>query len=246
MICKLCLKDKPLLKRSHIIPNFMYKDLFDENHFLYEVKIDKDKSKKLSTGGFESNILCDDCDNALLGSLEHYAHYILYGIKLPKSNEVFIENRVNQHGVVMTYAKGIDYAKFKLFLLSILWRSSISNLDFFKNVDLGPYEEEIRSMILNNNPKSPMDFPCFISSYRNYKTLPYELIGQPRRYRHSNILGYSFLIGGLLYIFLISRRDKPDYISEVAINENNEISIVHMGENNAKKILNYYMQKEFF
>ncbi|GEM_PF-2942036 len=32
MICKLCLKDKPLIKKSHIIPDFMYREIYDEDN----------------------------------------------------------------------------------------------------------------------------------------------------------------------------------------------------------------------
>ena len=31
-ICRLCLEEQALIKKSHIIPEFMYQDLFDENH----------------------------------------------------------------------------------------------------------------------------------------------------------------------------------------------------------------------
>jgi len=34
--------------------------------------------------------------------------------------------------------EGIDYAPFKLFLMSVLWRASVSTLEFFKLVSLGP------------------------------------------------------------------------------------------------------------
>jgi hypothetical protein len=43
MLCKLCLKDKKLVRQSHIIPDFMYKDIFDEKHRLFEVTFTKDK-----------------------------------------------------------------------------------------------------------------------------------------------------------------------------------------------------------
>ena len=246
MLCKLCLQDEILLQKSHIIPDFMHKGIFDNKHFLYRVNLkDDNRPKKLSTGEFEPNILCSKCDNERLGSnLENYANKILYGGKIQKSEKITFQNRINCHGIKMTYCKGINYSKYKLFLLSILWRASISKREFFKYVSLGPYEEEIRKMILNNNPKDQMDFPCFISTYRNYKDLPFELIGQPKKYRKEHILGFTFLIGGFMYIFLISNKNKPEWLSEVAINKNNEMSIVHMDKNNAKKIINHFMQVE--
>lgn len=246
MLCKLCLQDKPLLKKSHIIPNFMYRGLFDLDHSIYKIDIEKfDDSQKLHTGEFEANILCANCDNVIIGRNESYAKKILYGGRLTLGENITLQNRVNQHGVKTTHGKGVDYAKFKLFLLSILWRASISKREFFKNVYLGPYEEEIRQMLLVSNPREQMDFPCIITTYKNLKDLPDKMIGQPKKYKKDGVLGYSFFIGGCLYIFLVSKKaKKPEWVSEVAINKNNELSVVHMDRENAKKMINHFMQIE--
>ena len=243
MICKLCLQNKPLLKKSHIIPDFMHQGLFDQTHALHKIDLnDFKKSVKLYNGEYESNILCANCDNNIIGQYENYASIILYGGKLSKSEDITFQNRRNIHGVELTYCKGIDYTKFKLFLLSVLWRSSISKREFFRNVSLGPYEDKIREMILNSDPGEPLDFPCFISTYKNIKDLPDGFIGQPKKYRTGNILGHTFFIGGFVYIFLVSKIKKPDWLSEVAINKDNEMSIVHMNRENAKELINHFMQ----
>ena len=36
--CKLCGKEKDLCKQSHIIPNFMYQDLFDQKNRMYAIQ----------------------------------------------------------------------------------------------------------------------------------------------------------------------------------------------------------------
>lgn len=36
--CKLCLGEKELCKKSHIIPDFMYQDIFDDKHRLLLVQ----------------------------------------------------------------------------------------------------------------------------------------------------------------------------------------------------------------
>jgi len=243
MLCKLCLQDKPLLKESHIIPDFMYQGLFDQAHSLYKINLENFKqTKKLYNGEYEPNLLCADCDNNIIGGYENYASVVLYGDRLSRGENIFFENRKNVHGVIFTYCQGIDYLKFKLFLLSILWRASISTRKFFENVNLGPYEDKIRAMILNGNPGEPLDFPCFLSTYKNLQDLPDEVIGQPKKYRTENILGYTFFIGGFVYIYLISKIKKPDWLSEVAIKKNNEMSIAHMNREQAKNLINHFAQ----
>jgi hypothetical protein len=43
---------------------------------------------------------------------------------------------------------GLDYDAISLFILSVLWRASISTHLFFANVDLGPRAEPIRQLLV--------------------------------------------------------------------------------------------------
>jgi len=235
MKCKLCLQEKDLLKRSHIIPNFMYKELFDEKHILVKIDLSTNKDDLVQSGEYEANILCKDCDNSILGGLENYANNVLYGGNIKGISMV---NEINKHNVSYTKCSGIDYKKFKLFLLSIIWRSSISSKNFYNFVDLGPYEEIIRKMIIDNDPQRQIDFPCIICSYRHNKGLPYQVVSQPRKFRNNKgKTQYSILIGGILYIFIIAQNYVDDVVKEAVINENGEIKILHIESDQAGKIL---------
>ena len=60
----------------------MYKDIFDEKHRLHEVEVTKGsirEDKLRQSGGYEDQILCQTCDNKILGKLEKYARMVLYG-----------------------------------------------------------------------------------------------------------------------------------------------------------------------
>ena len=78
---------------------------------------------------FDKDILCHSCDNETLGKLERYASLILYD-GYPK----IVEYRECPDGRKYTYCAGIDYTQFKLFLLSVLWRASISKRPLFGEV----------------------------------------------------------------------------------------------------------------
>ena len=116
MKCRLCLQDKPLLRKSHIIPSFMYKELFDDKHRMAKIHLPTFKGNPIQSGEHEADLLCSSCDNVLLGSnLEAYASEVLYGGS--KTKDVVLKNEINQHGVTYSYCKGIDYKKFKLFFI---------------------------------------------------------------------------------------------------------------------------------
>ena len=237
MKCKLCLQEKPLLKKSHIIPNFAYKELRDNDNSFIMANLKDGTGKVTYTGLFESNILCKKCDNILLGQLEHYGCSILYGGKM---KGVTIINETNQNNIEWTRGSGVDYTKFKLFLLSILWRFSISSKDFYRFVDLGKHEEIIRQMIINKNASDELDYPCFISSYRKHRDLPFQIISQPLKHRNNGGICYSVLISGLLYTFFMSKKLTPKYLNEIVLNKKNEIKIVNIKRSDAIKIIEKY------
>ena len=232
--CKLCHEDKKLCKQSHIIPNFMYQDLLDENHRMHVVQT-KDGVIKTriyrKTGEFDKFILCQSCDNGTLGKLDRYASLILYD-GLPK----IFENRTSPDGRKYTYCAEIDYAQFKLFLLSILWRSSISNRPLFSEVRLGPHEERIRKMLLQSDPGEPLKYPCVMMTYLNLKEYSGDIVAQPSRSRVKGRYVYKFLIGGITYIFGVSENSIPSEWEDAIINLKGEMKIVHLSPRSARRV----------
>lgn len=75
MECRLCLRDKVLIRRSHIFPDFLYKELYDEKHRLHKVKLPgKSVGYYTQTGEYDRHLLCADCDNNILGRLDSYGN----------------------------------------------------------------------------------------------------------------------------------------------------------------------------
>ncbi len=241
MICRLCLRSGELLKRSHIIPDFLYQDIFDEKHRLVKFTTLTPNSKQsLPNSEYESDILCRNCDNEIIGSLESYASQVLFGGKI----KVSAKNFVKPDGLEFTQVTDLDYKRFKLFLLSVLWRASISSRNFFQKVNLGPYEEVVRAMVFTRNPGKAGDFPCIINTYQK-SSLPKEIIAEPKKIRLEGSIGYSFLIGGFLYVFKIVQSEQIDWVLEAAIKEKGEMKVVHIPEQHARELLFSYFGVNF-
>ena len=236
MKCKLCGDNKILLKKSHIVSEFMYKDLFDQKHRIHEVlfqHINQIKSKMRQSGAYDTNILCGDCDNKVLGSLERYASLVLYG-----GIELTIENSTDRNKSRYVRVNGIDYRMFKLFLLSILWRASISTLPIFKNVNLGIHEQVIRHKILNNNPGSAAEYPCAIFTHLHNHNIPYEIIAEPGVIINGEQQIYAFLISGNLFVFFTATDIKTEWVQDCTIRENGGMKIIQMSDKLSKKAIN--------
>lgn len=141
----------------------MYKELYNEKHFIYQIIFgEKSKPKRKPTGEYESNILCEECDNKIINQrYENYASKVYYGNE--KDTGIKHRRERSENSVFeWTFVKNISYEIIKLFLLSILWKSSISNSVFFLEVKLGPHQEKIRKMIINSDPKDQHDYPCVL------------------------------------------------------------------------------------
>lgn len=241
MKCNLCLKETVLIKKSHIIPDFLYEGIFDEDHFIYKVDLIKpERSGKKPTGVYDKHILCSNCDNKVIGTYESYASKIFFGGKMkPESQPIFERTTPDRLDV-----KNLDYSKFKLFLLSILWRSHISNNDFFKLINLGPYAEKIRTMIIENDPGVEEDFEtCII--YYNEKSLPSKSIVTPRKIKYKGNTCYHFLINNMSIWFNISGHNKLELFNHSGLKSNNSMSLYIAKGDQAKKLFKKATGVEF-
>ena len=238
MKCKLCGNEAKLLKKSHIIPDFMYQDLFDEKHRYYEVKVNKEYplwSKTRQSGAYEPDILCNTCDNKKLGGLETYVSQALYG-----GIELTIENgAINSSKYIRI--KGLDYSKFKLFLLSVWWRASISSLPVFHDVKLGEHEKIIREKLLTNEPGSAEEYPCAIFTYLHHKNDYHQIIAEPKSNTSKDQQMCAFLIGGNLFVFFTHLDEKTEWVRQSAINEQGVMQIVQMSENLSSEVVNKFL-----
>jgi len=221
MICKLCLQEKKLIKTSHIIPNFMYKGILEKNKKIVETNLNNFKATThRPTGIYDQHILCNQCDNEIIGGLESYAAKYFYH---NKDIELTIEEDENIINLMFT---NIDYQKFKLFLVSILWRASVSKQKMFREINLGTkYDEKARKMILERNPGTRDNFATCIIGLKSDQNLVLNTIVEPRRLKMNGNTTYMFFINGLFYWFNISPYNVEDVFNRVSLDENNEMTI---------------------
>jgi len=244
-ICKLCQNEKPLLNKSHIIPDFMYESLFDEGHKLYkfapaELVKGEGRISRPSSGEYEGGILCKKCDNEIIGGYETYVRNALYGKVEESSDLPQCANFITEKGIKYTHCKNIHYKEFKLFLLSILWRASISSREFFNEVNLGPYKDTIRKMVLNGDPKEAEVFPILMMTWLNDKSFSTDVIGKPGINRKEKVVRYIFIIAGITYVFHVSptslRQDLKDFI----LLSTDEVRILHVPLGKMKDLFSSY------
>ncbi len=212
--CKLCHQEKTLLK-SHIFPEFLYKPMYDKNHQYLVISSDDTKKIKKVRKGIYELLFCENCEK----KIEEYEDY--------SAKVFFAESGLNiginkdEKGFIFS---GLDYRKFKLFQVSLLWRSSISTRPEMHHTDLGPHAEKMRLMILNDDPGEPYEYGAGIFFVPVYSTELEAFIYPPEEIPRK-IEGhrwYRAIFNGLLWLFIVSNHSnrftkKGTFISKEGI-----------------------------
>ncbi|CAD5343006.1 hypothetical protein [Flavobacterium bizetiae] len=151
--CKLCKTNVADKMNSHIIPKFMCQRLFEDAIPRHSIEINsKGKSKKIQDSPKENNIFCTSCEKRM-GILETYFSKKIIDIHNFSNvkDRIDLETISNQKHLV---CKNIKPTMFKLFIYSLVWRSSISKLNEFEKYHIDDKVEEELRVFLNDNLKT--------------------------------------------------------------------------------------------
>jgi len=215
MICHLCKNECKLIK-SHIIPEFFYGPLYDGKHRFHAISTDKKDKNALIQKGKRESLLCSRCDKKI-GNWERYTRELFFGNKL----------NLKQSRYRKTFTiHGVNYKIFKLFQLSLIWRASISNDHFFRNVKLGPHEEIIRLMILNEDPGIFYKYGAFLILLTDNNKPLDSLIMQPDLLRMDNYRVYRFVVGSAFWFYVISSHNDKFPAVSYFLQENGDLNML--------------------
>lgn len=190
--CALCL-ELGELQRSHVIPEFLFRALYDDKHRFHVISTDEAERNKYLQKGPREALLCADCE-------QRFSRYERYA-SLTLSGGIELGYQFEGPAVVLS---GLEYKQFRLFQLSVLWRASASRDEFFGDVSLGPHEEPLRLALLNDDPGLPERYGCIMCAIVHDGKIQQDLVLQPERVRFSGLSGYRFVFGGLAWIFVVS------------------------------------------
>jgi len=134
--CKICKQVKELAD-SHIIPEFCYSTLYNQNHKMIGITGTAPKPSQKVQKGIREPLLCLDCEK-----------YRNQNIEQPYQcewNRADITSRKFLPGSIVNLS--IDFEVFRKFHLSILFLASVAKQGTWSAVSLGRHEEVIRRFI---------------------------------------------------------------------------------------------------
>lgn len=172
-ICKLCEVEEANKKKSHILPKFLGKRLFEGNKPRYSLEVKKGKPRQVQDTPKENFILCSGCEKRISILETYFARKIISIHDFNNRREDF--NLIEKNPNLILECKKIHPTVFKLFFYSLYWRSSVSNLPLYENFKLPEKIETKMRIFLNTTMCS--EHSKMIESFQLAENVPrYHLV----------------------------------------------------------------------
>ena len=228
MKCTLCLKDGVSLCNSHVFPEFLYKEIYeDDKHIYYALSTNPDERVGKRRSGIYERLLCRECESKIQ-RYEDYAAKVLYG-----GTRIGIQRYPE-----MLVISSLDYNRFKLFQLSLLWRAGVSKRKEFRGTDIGVHTERIRRMLLMDDPGDVYDYGCIVTFIPSTYKIMRKVIYPPERIP-TKVIGhtcYRAIFGGLIWAFFVSSHLKYFPYPEAFLSKEGTMRI-YRAEGKAKEFI---------
>lgn len=217
--CKLCLKSGELVD-SHVIPAALHQDVQRELESKEPMRLVTERLpyEPRSPTGVYGQFLCRACKSSFHPFDEEGIRYI----RLYREEE----NRNRPYGTgELAFETFTDYRKFKLWILSLVWRAHHCNHHFYHRIDLGLQESRIRNLIRESNPGDSRTYSVAASVFN--EPLARWWIGDPHPEQYDGINHIRFYIyGGFTFIIKIDLADSPEAIAPVILDENGVLPVI--------------------
>jgi hypothetical protein len=210
MRCRFCNNDKTLTK-AHIIPRSFFKRVRGGAKYSVEMRVSKKdvKEKYLQAGNYDCEILCEECER-------QFTPYDAHGHSV--FTKVFEEPELyrDKYGIECAYLlPDVDFRLLKLFVLSVLWRASVSRLYFFRDVDLGLHAHTIKSLISNGTIEGAGNYQFVCSHQRDH---PYPKGILPPWSRKIEGVNYvQVYLPDIQILVKVDKRPLPEFFAPIVI-----------------------------
>ena len=247
-VCKLCCKHAEL-KHSHIVPDFYIRSL-EERENTGSHGIAQPTSIALSTRadfrdgpkqrgywekrlGLKEYLLCEECEGKFQ-KLEIYARHLFYGNspaplkKLILGESIFVEP-IDKTGKLLDVRDvTVDYAKIKLYQMSLLWRASVATGEFFRTVNLGAkHEAKLQQFLVRCDPSAEDEYPCVIIDLRYEDGGCEDHILQTTAHRDDQGQRiYSMILGGFQFLYSVSAHQATEVFQNCSVRPNGKMRLL--------------------
>ncbi len=207
MLCRYCCIH-PASVDAHIIPRSFFVEHADNRYPSREITdLENVFPKKRPIGVYDHNILCGICE-AKFSCADDYGYSFFHP-------SVDYSLKTDGRGTYAYLIENVDYEKLKRFLLSVLWRASVSTQEFYAAVNLGLHEERVRGLLQQGNPGTPDDYSIYVERF-NY---PANLVAMrcPLEVAFGDVEAYQFVLNGFLVHIKVDEKPFPQELQAIML-----------------------------
>lgn len=201
--CRLCGEVKPLINAHAISRRFFAKVKGAAKYsVLFDANADPNKITSIYQAGvYDTGILCEICERRFNG-FDDYGWRILGNPLL--NNPIY-----NAFGKREAFKINCDTDKIRRFILSVLWRASVSSHSFYSEVNLGPYEAQVKRRLFYLTPLKTNEFLTVILKLETDALGPYkDVLFFPFKGSRNGLNIHTLFLPDGLKIMVITGRGK--------------------------------------
>lgn len=228
MKCKFCGHETSLIK-AHVIPAGFFRQIDRKGKKALEMLTNRagEYTKRTPIGVYDKTMVCKTCEN-IWQEWDGYAQQLLADTPL--------NGRARYHnGEKICYVVDkFDYRKLKLFFISVIWRASVSNHQFFSRISLGEFEDIAKQHITNNNPGDSEDFSIVVSKFNHPLA---KGIFDPYMYQNSDVQYIRFYLASYVADIKVDHKPTPNKLSKLTIADNRPLHIICRDFKESKELI---------
>ena len=188
--CRLCGKQAPSLRNSHIVPEFLYRDLYNDKGHMMAIRPPGPRHRpwRALQKGLRERLFCESCEQHFN---EHFEKpFLRQWAKTPLPDPWHDDREVR--------IQVDDYSSFKLFHLSVLFRAGVSSLPHYQQVALGPHEPVLRQLLIDRDTGGELEYPVCGQAVVHHRTRRLvQAITRPELHRVAAHRYYAIAYGGV-------------------------------------------------
>jgi len=206
-----------MLIKAHIIPEGFFRLLRHEN-IAPEMHSNTPGSfpRRMQVGTYDSTILCSECDGKM-APWDDYGQQVLIR-RFSEAVKISLQGKT-----VAWRIEKFDYRKLKLFFTSVLWRASVSKQTFYKRISLGPFEDRLRTMILNEDPGDSQEFAVVLARFEDVEITA---MLDPHPEKYDGISFCRFYLSGFVAYIKVDKRPTPSFLTELHLQKDRPLIVL--------------------
>lgn len=231
MICPLCVREKvEFHRKSHIIPEWMYDDLYDKKHRMVNAELDKEFVNRKQKGYYEEYIICTDCEIESQ-KYDNYASLILTD-RTPESpvhqavTKTLYEETKNGRNYCFSRWEGIDFQMFQKFVFICVLRAHLASSRHGTTILAEKHFKGIRDLY-KNNATNDLTYPITVvqfpedDKFKNHVVLPFANRKNGHRFVEFSGAGYQLLA-------YVSSHTKPLFVYSTSLKSDGSMYLMHV------------------